>query len=597
MSSHLHRATTHARRHRAALLLSATLVACLLTPAAPRALAVTNGLLSFSDTRGHWAMGSIDTLLQVGILTMPADGKFQPDDNVTRLDFAVWVARAMELSPETPAPGAAPLFTDWDAIPEADRPWIASAVKAGLISGYPDPARGPDAKAFKPSRTITRAELATVFGRSLVALGVKVEDRYRYVFEDRDDIPAWAGPAMASVQAEVIMGRPGLQLARFAPLKLSTRAEAATMINRFLNARAALLPQMAEKPKPVAKPKTVVSAYYINTDGAYRDLQQNGGRLNMLFYFSNPIDKEGNLTGFPSPRTHQAAQQHNLPVLLVVKNFEKAEIAALLRSEKARARAVDNILQRLTDQGFVGVNLDFENVGTDDRDNYTTFVSQVAAALRPKGYLTTIAVPARDARMVAASWGRSYDYAALGAAADYMVVMTYDQHYRASAPGVVGGADWADAVMAYAVSQVSPEKVLLGIPSYGYDWPAGNGANGNGTNGNGAPAEGNQNGKGGGKARPIMDWEAKDDYFSMQELLDKFGGQPEPDTVTGESAYRYVDESGAGHIAYYTDNAGLRTKLGLVAKHKLGGVAMWRLGFEPQEFWDAFAAMAAGRLP
>lgn len=526
-----------------------------------------------ADWQGHWAEGYVDSLTQAGVIALPEGGEFRPDEPVTRLDFAVWVARAMELAPEA---ADAPLFTDWEEIPVEDRPWVAAAVKAGLVGGYPEPGGGPGARSFRPGNPIVRAELATVLGRALVRLGVQPQARYLYLFEDREEIPGWALDAMASVQEEVIMGRPGLSLVRFAPRARTTRAEAAVMIVRFLNARARLLPAAKPAPPPALKPKVIISSYYINTDGAYRSLLAHGGELNMLFYFSYPLDARGEFAGgYYSRRTMEAASRFGLPVLAVVKNFNRREISALLADDRARERAVQNILG-LMEQGYAGVNLDFEMVDPDDRDRFTRFVGEVAAALKPRGYLTTVALMARDERTANSSWGRAYDYNAIGRLVDYVVVMTYDQHYSGSAPGPVGGLDWADGVMAYAASQVAPDKLLLGIPAYAYDWPESGGS---------------------AKARPVTDWEGNDEFYSVEELLQREGALAEMDPQSAETLLRYVDDGGAPRLVYYTDARGLRLKLMLVNKHRLAGVAMWRLGFEPEGYWDAYRALASGALP
>ncbi len=606
------------RRARAAVALACALFLAALTPlpalaangsgasgaggtAAPGpaegARAEPDGFPRFQDIRGHWAEAYIEALRQAGVVAVPADGNFLPDRPVTRLDFAVWVAKAMELNPEQPV---APPFTDWEEIPEEARPWVAAAASAGLVNGYPEPGKtGPDggpARSFRPAGRINRVEVATIFGRALVRLGVEPESRYFYLYEDREEIPAWAGDAAAAIKTRVLLGVPGWRLAKFQPLRSTTRAEAAAMINRFLNVRAELLPTAPPPPKP--KPRTIISAYfYRGSKGSHDALAAAGGVLTHLYYFSYQVDRAGNLSGFPVQRDLELARRLGIPVLAVVKNFDTAEISALLADARARAQAVEAIVG-LMRQGFAGVNLDFENVDPADRDRFTEFVGQVAEALRPRGYLTTVALPARNARMVAQRWAQAYDYGRIGRYVDWIVVMTYDQHWSGSAPGPVGGLDWADGVMAYATSQVPGEKLLLGIPAYGRDWPdpQAPAPGGSGT----PPGEGQHDGNGTGgngravKSRPVHDWDGNDEFYSIEELLAKFGATAVTDPVTGEASFRYVNDEGVPRVAYYTDLRGLALKLGLVGKYRLGGVAVWRLGFEQDGFWQTIATLQGG---
>ena len=200
--------------------------------AAEGARAEPEGLPRFQDIRGHWAEAYIEALRQAGVVAVPADGNFLPDGPVTRLDFAVWVAKAMELSPEQPA---VPPFADWEQIPEEARPWVAAAASAGVVNGYPEPGRtGPDggpARSFRPAGRINRVEVATIFGRALVRLGVEPESRYFYLYEDREEIPAWAGDAAAAIKTRVLLGVPGWRLAKFQPLRsTSERSEARVIV-------------------------------------------------------------------------------------------------------------------------------------------------------------------------------------------------------------------------------------------------------------------------------------------------------------------------------------------------------------------------------
>lgn len=574
------------------------------------AAAETDAAPGFADLQGHWGRGYIEAIRQAGILTVPKDGRFRPDEAITRLDFAVWVAKAMELEPRQPA---TPPFVDWESLPEEARPWVAAAVEAGLLSGYPVPGAAEPARAFRPDRRVSRAEMGTIFGRALVRLGVRLETRYFYLFEDREAIPDWAEAAAASIQMQVLMGMPGYKLAKFEPARRTTRAEAAAMINRFVNARAKLLPS-APPPPPRQKPKKIVSAYYYRgSQGSYDSLSANGGALSHLYYFSYQVDAAGNLSGFPLQRDLEAARRHGLSVLAVVKNqdFSQRQASALLADPKARRRAVENIVG-LMQQGFAGVNLDFESVDPADRDRYTLFVGEVAEALRSGGYLTTVALPARNARMVAQAWAQAYDYERIGRFVDWIVIMAYDQHWSGSAPGPVGGLDWADGVLAYATSVVAPEKLVLGLPAYGRDWPDPEGralaAAGAAVNGSGAapPGEGLQNGNGSGgngsggasasaravKSRPVHDWDGNPDFYSIEELLARFAPAAEIDPATGETVLRYVNDEGVPRVAYYTDPRGLALKLDLLNKYRLGGVALWRLGFEPDGFWSVLSGLA-----
>ena len=502
-------------------------------------------LTGFEDIEGHWGEPFIVSLQLAGILEMPEDKKFRPDQPVTRLDFAVWVAKGMELAAEQPTETP---FQDWERIPEKDRGYVYAAVKEGLINGFPD-------GTFRPSATITRAQLATIFGRALVKIGVKEDTRYFAAFADPQAIPEWAAPASADVKEQIILGRAGVgRQAYFAPGATSSRAEAATMVSRFLNKRVELLGIEIPRVGEFVRPKRLVASYYVNTDEAFAVLQEYGDQLDMLIYTGYVIGTDGTLHGNDSPRTMSWAAETNTPLLVMFGNHNTAENHEFLSNPAARATAINNI-KRLMERGYAGVNLDFEMLKNEDRDLYSSFVAEVANALKPMNRLTTVAVMARTARQ-AATWAKDFDYNAIGRSADYVMVMTYDQHWNGSEPGPIGGKDWMIEVMDYATQEIAKEKLLLGIPSYGRAWPL---------NGN-----------------PATSITAK----RAEELIRIKGASPVYNPVTAEISFNYVDDEGQPRIAYYTDARGLQEKLKLIEDLDLGGMAMWRLGYETPDWWQ-----------
>ncbi|WP_314588585.1 S-layer homology domain-containing protein [Paenibacillus terrigena] len=169
---------------------------------------------SFQDIVGHWAAKDIQTAVQRGMTNGYPDGTFRPDQSVTRAEFTVWLAKAMQLSGE----GRAKAFADQSSIPAWASEAVAQAVELGLIQGYAD-------QRFMPNQPISRAEMATMVAR---ALKLSTDASVRTSFADDKQIPAWAiGAIDAAVQQGWIQGRGSNQ---FAPNAPTTRAESITVL-------------------------------------------------------------------------------------------------------------------------------------------------------------------------------------------------------------------------------------------------------------------------------------------------------------------------------------------------------------------------------
>lgn len=210
--------------------------------------------------------------------------------------------------------------------------------------------------------------------------------------------------------------------------------------------------------------------------------------------------------------------------------------------------------------GLAGINIDFEGLYPADRDAYTAFVTELAAKLHAAHYTLMLSVPAKTADDPGDTWSWPYDYAALAAYADVLQVMTYDENTPPGPPGPVAGIDWMQASLKYAISLIPADKVLLGLPAYGYDWNVTAGT-GNSVNWNAMPA-----------------------------LLSSTHAVPQWDSSTDSAYIDYAAGDGSMHEVWYETPEGIQAKAHLAVSLNLKGVSMWALGLEDARFWTAVVA-------
>ncbi len=178
--------------------------------------------LSFDDVNGHWAQEYVETIANKLIVEGYEDGSFGPDRSITRAEFATLVVRALGLN------GKAAADADFSDVSAND--WfegaVALAADAGIVNGYED-------GTFKPNKVITREELAAMVVRASAYAGKELSASASVLaaFSDADSI-VWANDEIAAaVEAGIVNG---YEDGTFGPTKTATRAEATTMIQRFL---------------------------------------------------------------------------------------------------------------------------------------------------------------------------------------------------------------------------------------------------------------------------------------------------------------------------------------------------------------------------
>ncbi|MFC4812530.1 S-layer homology domain-containing protein [Paenibacillus sp. GCM10023250] len=176
---------------------------------------------ALTDIAGHWAADAVRRAAALGIVTGYEDETFRPDRPVTRGEFAVMLSRAFKPAAEADLLG----FKDANAIPAWAADAVGRAAGAGWIGGYED-------GTFRAGQPITRAELAAMAVR---AMGWTPEASAVPSFADAAAIAPWARPYAALAAEKGLMNGRGGNL--FVPAGITTRAEAAQLLIRMLDAK------------------------------------------------------------------------------------------------------------------------------------------------------------------------------------------------------------------------------------------------------------------------------------------------------------------------------------------------------------------------
>lgn len=151
--------------------------------------------------------------------------------------------------------------------------------------------------------------------------------------------------------------------------------------------------------------------------------------------------------------------------------FNNRLISAVVNNDEATANLINNLLQTMGEKGYQGVDIDFEYILASDRDAFTAFVWKTAEAMRANGYRLSVALAPKTSATQEGLLYEGKDYRALGEAADHVLLMTYEWGYTFGPPMAVAPINKVRQVVEYAVTEIPPEKIDLGIPNYGYNWP------------------------------------------------------------------------------------------------------------------------------
>jgi spore germination protein YaaH len=243
------------------------------------------------------------------------------------------------------------------------------------------------------------------------------------------------------------------------------------------------------------------------------------------------------------------------PVMVVTNltetGFSPELTRTVLQDPRIRQRAIDNIYNLAKRKHYAGVNVDFEQVQESERDLYTDFLAALRDRLRPEGYELSVAVPAKASEDI--PWLRGFDYGGIGAASDFVFIMAYDFHEAGSPPGPVAPITEVRRTLNYALTQMGRDKIVLGVPRYGYNWTMTNG--------------------------DVLSASA----FSVSNAIATAMRYQVPIQYANEVEqphYTYRDEAGRRHIVWFEDVRARAAKFQLAADCRIRGVGAWQLGLE-----------------
>ena len=182
---------------------------------------------TFPDIQGYWAQSDIEIMIAHHVVDGVSATAFDPTAPVTRGQFALMLARALNLS--MPTPSAAPFSDVPTTNPYAGA--IAAAVKAGIVDGYPN-------GTFQPDANISRQELAVMIDRAMAAANQPTTLLSAQIptllapFTDGGQVASWAEQSVAAdIQQHIITGVTATTLD---PTATTTRAEATVMLQRLM---------------------------------------------------------------------------------------------------------------------------------------------------------------------------------------------------------------------------------------------------------------------------------------------------------------------------------------------------------------------------
>lgn len=244
--------------------------------------------------------------------------------------------------------------------------------------------------------------------------------------------------------------------------------------------------KVAQKPMPLE-----VSGWipYWRTATGTADTLQHLDSLTEINPFGYTVRNDGtlydamNITQEPWSSLVSAAKAKKVRVIPTVMWSNADAIHAVLRKTSSRIALEDSIADLVKQNGFDGIDIDFENKKFETRDYFSLFLKGLYQRLGNKWLMCSIeprmplaarfdGTPPKDATQYV------NNYAVINTYCDRVRLMTYDQgtadvqlNAAQSAPYVpIADPKWVEKVVTLASQIISKKKLVIGIATYGYEY-------------------------------------------------------------------------------------------------------------------------------
>jgi spore germination protein len=292
--------------------------------------------------------------------------------------------------------------------------------------------------------------------------------------------------------------------------------------------------------------------------------------LTYMSPFSYQVRGDGSLVPINDNTMIEMARQQRAAPMMIITNIGEAggfssELAnTILTNPQIQNTLINNITNILRNKNYYGLGIDFEYIYQTDRENYNNFLRNVVSRLRPLGYTITTALAPKISGSQQGLLYTAHDYPVHGELADHVILMTYEWGYTYSPARAVAPLDQVERVLNYAVSVIPRNKILMGIPNYGYNWtlPFVQGS----------------------AARTISNTAAVN-------LAGEVRAQIQFDPIAASPYFNYTDSAGRRHTVRFEDARSIEAKLKLVNKYGLAGVSYWTINNFFSQNWLVLQSM------
>lgn len=275
-----------------------------------------------------------------------------------------------------------------------------------------------------------------------------------------------------------------------------------------------------------------IFGYGFNDDGSLIPPYRDNALINTIYeYSASPILLLSSITGDGT--------------------FSTERSSLLFNDLSLQNTVLDNLIEVMREKGYQGLDIDFEYINQNDTAAFIRFIKNAADKMHEYGFSVNVDLAPKTSSNQQGILYEAHDYGAIGEIADTVLLMTYEWGYTYGPPMAVAPLPAVRRVVEYAISEIPREKIMMGIPNYGYDWRL--------------PFE-----------RGVTRAENIGNEGAIM-LAARVGAEIEFSERDQSPFFRYTDQNGREHEVWFEDVRSISAKYDLIREFNLRGAGYWNL--------------------
>lgn len=192
-----------------------------------------------------------------------------------------------------------------------------------------------------------------------------------------------------------------------------------------------------------------------------------------IFYYRIMMD--GEIVDIQDQELINIAREYDVAPIMLISTLTEEEVSDteashnILNNSNAQENLINHVLENLKAKNYYGLNIDMQYIAQEDRQLYVDFIANISSRVKQDGYVVFITLTPTTFPTETGLLYQGPEYASLSQSTDSVMLLSYTWGHAHSPQPALPLSD-TRALLDYAVTQIPPEKINIGIPIVGYIW-------------------------------------------------------------------------------------------------------------------------------